>query len=139
MLERSLQEVRKKIQKAIKGMQDPSRKDSKRAQFLLWIMKSFESLPTSIDKHDTDKWNIIDGTSVDDIINAFSSCLCRFLNGKRIEIESSYNEDKYTARLLEAEGKSENNLHERMIELIFAVNCRDKQYYEGPFLQQASR
>ena len=54
-------------------------------------MKSFESLPTSIDKHDTDKWNIIDGTSVDDIINAFSSCLCRFSNGKRIEIESSYN------------------------------------------------
>ena len=92
-------------------------------------MKSFESLPTSIDKHDTDKWNIIDGTSVDDIINAFSSCLCRFLNGKRIVIESSYT----------ADGKSENNLHERMIELIFAVNCRDNQYYEGPFLQQASR
>jgi len=129
MLERSLQEVRKKRQKAIKGMLDPSRKDSKRAQFLLWIMKSFESLPTGIDKHDTDKWNIIDGTSVDDIINAFSSCLCRFLNGKRIVIESSYT----------ADGKSENNLHERMIELIFAVNCRDKQYYEGPFLQQASR
>jgi hypothetical protein len=39
------------------------------------------------------------------------------LNGKRIEIESSYNEDKYTARLLEADGKSENNLHERLIEL----------------------
>jgi hypothetical protein len=68
MLERSLQEVRKKRQKAIKGVLDPSRKDSKRAQFLLWIMKSFESLPTSIDKHDTDQWNIIDGTSVDDFL-----------------------------------------------------------------------
>jgi hypothetical protein len=41
------------------------------------------------------------------IINAFPSCLCRFLNGERIEIESSYNENKYTARLLEFDGKSE--------------------------------
>jgi hypothetical protein len=65
--------VRKKRQKVIKGVLDPSRKDSKRVQFLLWIMKSFEIPPSSFDKHDTDKWNIIDGTSADDIINVFSS------------------------------------------------------------------
>jgi hypothetical protein len=55
--------------------------------------------------------------------------LCRFLNCERIEIESSYSEDKYTARLLEVNGKFENILHERLIELTFAVNCRDKQYW----------
>jgi hypothetical protein len=53
MLERSPQDVRKKRQKAIKGVLDPSRKDYKRAESLLWIIKSFESLPTSLDKHDT--------------------------------------------------------------------------------------
>jgi hypothetical protein len=102
IIDQTILQIRKKLSKPEKGIQNPARFDNYRAKFMLWIIKVFEFLPSFIDKDNPQEWILSEENSIDSVLNSFSNTLTEFLNQGMTEVKSVSKDMQLTLRLIES-------------------------------------